>query len=101
MRPTANYCWAGRPSLSLIAAICRPSQKGESHLSPSLSLSGFAVKVVQQGGASVEKCFDKSGILAKKKCLIQRKNELPITLAVLVEEAWSVFTSPPASNVLW
>lgn len=66
MRPSANYCWAGRPSLSLIAAICRPSQKGESHLSPSLSLSGFAVQVVQQGGASLDVCFDKKHLGQKE-----------------------------------
>lgn len=71
MRPSANYCWAGRPSLSLIAAICWPSQRGESHLSPSLSLSGFAVQVVQQGEASLEVCFDKTSIRGKKKSLIQ------------------------------
>lgn len=42
MRPRANYRWASRPPLLLIAPICQPTQRAQSRLSPSLSLSAAA-----------------------------------------------------------
>lgn len=54
MRPSANYWWASRPSLSLIATICRPTQRAESHLSPSLSRRGAAVYPPLKDGTLTE-----------------------------------------------
>lgn len=74
MRLSANYCWASRPSLSLIATICYPTQGGESHLSPSLSLRGFAICGVL---TKMAPCSRKHGLLYHRsmKCVQLKKHK--------------------------